>query len=119
MKSINLIGVFVIAMLLSGCIQQTQTETPVKTNAVEIKDFEYNPVTITVSKGMTVTWTQLDIAPHTVTSVPIKDETNQQKVLNSTLLSKGQTYSYIFNETGTFEYYCAIHPSMKGKVIVT
>ncbi len=124
-----LIGSLIIIMLLiSGCVGyntetqstatpapttnpgQTQTSSP--SLSVEIKSFAFNPETINISKGQTVTWIQLDPAPHTITSV-------NSVFPNSPSLSKGQTYNYTFNETGTFEYYCSIHPGMKGKVIVT
>ena len=80
-------------------------------DSVEIKGFAYNPATITVSSGTTVTWTQQDSAVHTVTSV-------SGNILDSKNLVKGQTFSYTFDETGTFKYFCSNHPSMKGEVIV-
>lgn len=79
--------------------------------SVEIKGFAYNPATITVSKGTTVTWMQQDSAVHTVTSV-------SGNILDSKNLAKGQTFSYTFGEVGTFKYFCSNHPSMKGEVIV-
>ena len=81
-------------------------------NAVEIKGFAFNPATITVSKGTTITWTQQDSAPHTVTT------TDAPVAFDSGSLSKGGTFSYTFDTSGTYEYYCSIHPSMKAKVIV-
>ena len=117
-----LIGSLITMLLISGCVgYKTETQSsPVPTTtgqtqtssiSVEIKSFAFNPDTINISKGRTVTWTQFDTAPHTIISV-------NSTFPNSPSLSKGQTYSYTFNETGIFEYYCSIHPSMKGKVIV-
>lgn len=115
-----LIGSLIVMLLVSGCVDYktgTQSTAAPTTNSgetslsVEIKNFVFNPETINISKGQTVTWTQFDLAPHTITSV-------NSVFPNSPSLSKGQTYNYTFNETGTFEYYCSIHPSMKGKVIV-
>ncbi len=125
MKPIWYIGVLVILVLISGCTEQktslqtTATMTASGAIMVEIKNLAFNPANITIAKGTSVTWKQSDSASHTVTSVLGKYEpTHQVKVLDSPLLSKGQTYSYTFNEPGTFEYFCMIHPSMKGKVIV-
>ena len=115
MKILWLIGFVVIAVVLSGCADQKPDSgsqlTTVNGNHVDIKGFAYDPATITVSKGTTVTWTQQDSAVHTVTSV-------SGNVLDSQNLAKGQTFSYTFDETGTFEYYCTHHPSMNGEVIV-
>ena len=113
MKKTWIIGLLVIAVLISGCTgPKTETQpaqTSQTTNTVEIKGFAFNPAAITIPKGTTVTWTQKDSAQHTVTG----------NTFSSDILSQGQTFSYTFNETGTFEYQCHIHPNMRGKVIVT
>lgn len=110
MKNSLKIALVIFAVLSSGCTD-TKTETqPVATNAVEIKDFAFSPDSIIVTNGTTVQWTNRDSAPHTITI---------DKVLDSGTLNQGQTYSYTFNDAGTFEYICAIHPSMRAKVIVT
>ncbi len=79
--------------------------------SVTIKNFSFSPATLTVKSGTKVTWTNNDTAPHTVTS----DSGNQ---LNSSTLSPGQSFSYTFTDAGTIDYHCAIHPSMKGTVVV-
>ena len=64
---------FLIAMLLiltagiTGCVEKTSPQT--QTNVVEIKNFSFQPSSITVSQGTTVTWVNNDPAEHTVTSV--------------------------------------------------
>lgn len=109
MKKTWLIALIILSIAISGCTaQKTQTQ-PSTTNAIDIKDFAFNPDTITVTKGTTVTWTNKDSAPHTVKGTAFTSET----------LNQGQSYSYTFNEAGTFEYQCGIHPSMRAKVIVT
>jgi plastocyanin len=65
-----------------------------------------------VKKGTTVTWTNNDQAPHTVT----RDGPNGPE---STTLSQGQSYSFTFDQKSIFHYHCAIHPDMKGTVYVT
>ncbi len=77
---------------------------------VEISGFAFGPATITISVGTTVTWTNNDPVAHTVSS--------RDTLFDSGNLSGGATFSYTFGESGTFEYYCKIHPSMTGKVIV-
>ncbi|MFE0186784.1 cupredoxin family copper-binding protein [Streptomyces sp. NPDC059008] len=80
-------------------------------NHVMIADFAFSPATLTVDKGTTVTWTNEDSAPHTVTS-------DGSGPLNSPTLDTGGSYTFTFNSAGTYNYYCDIHPSMQGTVIV-
>ncbi len=80
--------------------------------SVEIKDFKFNPAILNIAKGTTVTWTQNDSAPHTVTATSGEN-------FDSAHLNQGQTYSYTFNEAGTVVYGCTIHPYMSGTIIVT
>lgn len=80
-------------------------------NSVSISNFAFSPQTITVTAGTEITWTNKDAAAHTVTS----DDGNFPSSGN---LSQGQTYKVTFSTAGTYPYHCAIHPSMKGTVIV-
>ncbi len=70
-----------------------------------------NPPSITIKVGTTVRWTNQDSATHSVTS--------DTGVWDSGNVAQGATYSRVFDTVGTFAYHCAIHPSMKGTVIVT
>ncbi|MFZ2411225.1 MAG: cupredoxin family copper-binding protein [Candidatus Methanoperedens sp.] len=116
MKKTWLICFLVIVVIISGCagpkpVPQPATTGDIKGTTVDIKDFAFDPATVTIAKGTMVTWIQKDSAQHTVTEI--------NNVFSSDTLSQGQTFSYTFNEAGTFEYSCHIHPSMRGKVIVT
>lgn len=92
----------------------TSISSPTTTQAagmtVQISGFSFNPGTITVSKGTTVTWVNDDSATHTLVS--------DSGVFSSGSLGKGDTFSRTFTEAGTFAYHCGVHPSMKGKVVV-
>lgn len=87
--------------------------TPQATSTVTIQDFAFSPAAITVKKGTTVTWTNKDSASHTVT------ETDGQDGPKSGVLEAGKSYSFTFNNAGTFKYDCSIHTSMTGTVTVT
>jgi amicyanin len=78
------------------------------TAQVLIKDFKFQPDSITIQKGDTVTWTHPGPVSHTVKFADSE----------SPVLKNGGTYSKTFNQAGTFDYSCGIHPYMKGKVIV-
>ncbi len=120
MKKILFIGLVAIAVLVSGCYQPSSNVTVQQGggtpagagNAVTIQNFAFNPITTTISTGQTVTWTNMDSVPHTITSTT--------GVFSSGPISPGKTFSYTFNNAGTYEYSCTIHPTMQhGKVTVT
>lgn len=125
-----LIGFLVLIVLLSGCAgpsttpaptaqptttqpapTQTLTASPTLTAqpvAVEIKGFAFVPATVTIAIGTTVVWTQEDSGvSHTVTGTGF----------DSGPLSQGETFSHTFDQAGTFNYGCSIHPTMTGTII--
>ena len=75
------------------------------------------PETLTVSKGTTVSWTNGDTTLHTVTSGS-PESGNSGTEFDSSYLAAGKTFQHQFNTAGTFDYYCTLHPYMKGKVVV-
>jgi len=78
------------------------------------------PDTLTVSKGTTVTWTNDDSTLHTVTSgSPESGNSGTGTEFDSSYLAAGKTFQHQFNTAGTFDYYCTLHPYMKGKVVVS
>ena len=94
----------------------TPTPTPSPTPvAADIQNFTLPDITVAV--GTTVTWTNEDGASHTTTS----GQNGQHDGIgwNSSELSTSQSFSYTFNEVGTFAYTCRIHPFMSGMVTVT
>ena len=79
---------------------------------VKIDNFSFGPATLTVSAGTTVTWTNRDDIPHTVTS------SDDPKVFKSKVLDTDEKFSFTFTKSGTYPYFCSIHPKMTAKVIV-
>jgi plastocyanin len=79
---------------------------------VLIQHFDYEPKNITIKRGSTVTFTNKDSAPHTVT--PQEDA----QFTDSGFLKQGQSKTIKFNFAGDQKYYCTIHPMMKGLVKV-
>jgi len=78
---------------------------------VRIMGYTFMPRNIQVTAGTTVTWTNLDTAPHSVVF------NNGMK--DSGELQRGQTFSYTFTAPGTYTYYCDVHPYMTAQVVVT
>lgn len=89
-------------------VSVTEEKPPMKFSAVNIQNFAFSPSSLTIKKGTTVTWTNNDATPHQIKS----------GTFNSVLLSKGQSYSFTFDNAGTFDYSCLPHPSMTAKIIV-
>jgi len=83
-----------------------------KKNTIEIKDFMFNPQTITVKSGDKITWINKDEEPHTVVSVG-------KKFQRSSGLDTDQEYSITAGAPGTYEYFCSVHPKMTGMIVVT
>ena len=121
MKKIFVLAILALVIFAAGCTQQAasanQTNqtasnppetTQPQTASVSISGFAFDPATITISKGSTVTWVNNDAVAHTITGADFDSGT----------LDSGKSYSHKFDSAGTFEYHCAIHPSMKGTVVV-
>jgi plastocyanin len=79
-------------------------------NEVFIQGMAFNPATITVAPGTTITWTNKDGVAHTVTS--------NTGLFESGSFSANGTYSHLFGTPGTYLYHCTIHPSMTGTIVV-
>jgi plastocyanin len=110
-KKFICLGILLIlgVVAFSGCTSNTNS-TNVGANEVSIQNMAYNPSTLTVKVGTTVKWTNLDPATHDVTS--------DTGVFQSGNMTNGQTFSYTFNQTGTYPYHCILHPSMKATIVV-
>jgi plastocyanin len=86
-------------------------DAPVATHSVAIQNFVFSPTIVTVKAGSTVTWTNQDQDPHTVSAM--------SGAFHSPTLNTGQSYHYTFTTPGRFEYLCTIHPFMTATVVVT
>jgi plastocyanin len=73
----------------------------------------YNPNPIEIKVGDTVTWINNDSSPHTVTSSSSNDSS-----FDSGVLRRGEAFSFTFDKEGEYSYFCALHPSMAGTVVV-
>ena len=74
------------------------------------------PNDISIAVGDTVTWSNDDIAAHTVTSGSPMD--GPDGIFDSSLFMTGDTFSHTFDAEGTYDYFCMVHPWMQGNVIV-
>ncbi len=125
-RLISLILISVATLLLMSCgIQEPAVPSPGLPKApssgttppsgtpiieVTIEGFAFEPATIKVPVGATVTWYNKDSVIHTVTA--------RNDSFDSGSIPADDTFTYTFTQAGTFEYYCTIHPYMEGKVVV-
>jgi plastocyanin len=115
-RSVSIAGLaaaLVLGTLGFGTGQKTYvTSAQEKTSTMEVKidNFSFGPATLTVPAGTSVTWTNRDDIPHTVVST--------DGVFKSKVLDTDDKFSYTFSKTGTYPYFCSIHPKMTGKIIV-
>ena len=131
-----LTGVAVIAVLVlascggssgGGSASSTPASAPTSASgsggfAVSIANFAFSPPSLTVTPGSTVTWTNNDGAPHTVTSTDGPSTSAKTTgTFDSGNLGQGETFSFTFDNAGTYYYDCTIHAaqaSMHGTVVV-
>ncbi|HKA14560.1 MAG TPA: cupredoxin family copper-binding protein [Myxococcota bacterium] len=77
---------------------------------IEIRNFQFVPATVEVRAGETITWVNDDEEIHSILS--------GEGLFTSPGLDGEQRFSYRFEKPGTYEYRCALHPQMKGVVVV-
>lgn len=105
----------IAAAVLVGRANQADTA---KTTEVIIINGAFNPGTIVVNKGQSVVWTNLDTAPHKI-AAELADSPTNQNFNSQDVLQKGDTYTYTFQQTGTYHYTDGLNPqTVKGTVVV-
>lgn len=109
-----------LAILVSACSAPAASSAPqgaAQTSGgsanpaqIMITNFKFDPETITIKAGSTVTWTNQDTVVHNVVA--------SDGSWKSPSLEKGASFSYTFTAPGTYSYICGVHPNMKGTIIV-
>jgi plastocyanin len=106
MNRIKLAALFGCALLL------TARAASAADARVTIDNFAFAPPQLVVSAGTRVIWTNQDDMPHTVV------DTMSPHAIQSPPLDTGDSYAHVFDKSGTFHYFCSIHPYMQGTVVV-
>jgi plastocyanin len=101
---------------LATCLLFARDSVPYELQAAKaqiilIDKFTFQPNVVTVPAGGTVEWRNVDIVPHTATSL-------DGKTFNSGQIQTGASWRVTLRKTGTFEYFCPLHPNMKGSLTV-
>lgn len=82
---------------------------PVVESNVEIVNFKFQPQDLIVTAGTSVVWKNSDNMAHKLLSIDN---------FESPIINPGEEFKFTFSKAGVFDYYCTIHPSMTGKIIV-
>lgn len=94
----------VVAGANPGAAQEPQR------HVVDIRDFAFDPPSLSVAVGDTVVWTNRDIVPHTVTIAGGDSD--------SGAIEEGQSWEFTVTTSGRLDYGCGFHPSMAGEIDV-
>ena len=97
-------------VLLVAAATFAARSAPATDAEVDIDQFTFLPQRITVKAGTTVTWINEDDVPHTVAS--------SSKLFKSKALDTRDKFSFTFTTSGTYEYFCSLHPHMTGAIVV-
>ena len=100
-----------LSILALGGDMKNADETTKKQNRIEIKDFAFNPQSLTVKSGEKITWINRDEEPHTVVSV-------EKQFKKSTALDTDQEFTITAGAPGTYTYFCSVHPKMTGTIAI-
>ena len=102
-------GVLAATAVAAGCGGSDESEPVATTQVSMAKSYRFDPKTIEISAGDTVTWTNDDNFTHTVQVDGQEDHE----------VGKGKSVSISFDQPGTYEYVCTLHRrDMSGTVIV-
>jgi len=99
-----------LALTLAVSAATAPRERAPVSSEVKIDNFTFEPQTLTVKAGTTVTWTNRDDIPHTVVSTDL--------VFKSKPLDTDESFTFTPTKPGTYGYFCSLHPKMTGKIIV-
>ena len=125
LAAVGIVAIVALIIILAGCggdeeeprtadpprqtISEPRTGTrSLEPGAVGIADFLFDPATVQVEKGATVTWVNTGAQDHTVKGPGFE----------SNPIKTGAAFDHRFDENGRFPYVCTLHPRMRGAVVV-
>jgi plastocyanin len=97
------------ATAVAAISKAVATATAVPTQQILIQGFAFTPATITVQPGTTIVWRNMDPGAHHVSG----SDFDSGQVIG------GEYWAAQFLRPGTFDYMCSIHPTMRGRIVVS
>ena len=105
------LGALLGATLLAAPLNRLTAHEGPHAHRITIRSFAFDPDSLTIRAGATVEWLNDDIAPHTATETHGARDTGR--------IDHGGTGRITFERPGVFDYHCAFHPHMRGRIDVT
>jgi plastocyanin len=112
--SLSLNQAWLRAALLAASLTSPGIAYPAPTAVptITIDNFTFSPQVLTVAPGTKVTWTNRDDIPHVVA------DATHPEAMRSPPLDTGDSFGFTFTRSGTYRYFCVLHPMMTGTVVV-
>ena len=85
-----------------------------RTASIDIKNSKFAPSAMIIAQGTSVVWMNSDSVPHQIDVIGF----DNGKDVVGPVISKNVKYSLGFLQKGTYNYFCKIHPQMRGKITV-
>ena len=114
-RALPLAAAAALALSVPAFAEDASQPTQVAATApstVTIDNFAFGPAILAVPVGTKVTWDNKDEEPHTVTSA------DGGMMFKSPALDTDDKFSFTFDKSGTYKYFCSIHPHMVGTIVV-
>ena len=99
----------IASLWLLGAIAACARPAP-RAYTVKMQNFGFTPAELTVARGDTVVWSNLDIVPHSATA--------RNSAWDSKAIEANGSWRFATRDAGRYDYYCVFHPTMKGTIIV-
>ena len=115
---IFLLGIIIVPMVFAETYTVVNVEMSYIRGCEEITNGCFDPYLVTVRIGDTVIWENADSQGHNVASGDEGAGPDVGAIFDSDFIDPGESFSYTFDAVGTYDYFCMIHPWMKGTVIV-
>jgi plastocyanin len=124
-RIVGLLSILALSLVIIGCTHALKPDTGSAGQAagipriqVAMLEFHFQPESLNVFAGDTVTWVNKGNLPHTTTSGV---DGKPDGLWDTKHLARGESFSYVFAQPGTYHYFCRPHHGlgMKGVVIVT
>jgi plastocyanin len=103
-------GLLALASGAASLAAQPSAAPNAADGSIAIHNFMFEPMSLVVAAGTTVTWKNLDGEPHTIHSI--------DDAFRSGALDQNDSFSFKFDKPGTYRYACAIHPQMVATIVV-
>jgi plastocyanin len=117
-RIVGVLSVWVLSLVTVACTHSVKPAGDMPRNQIAMLDFRFQPESLNVFTGDTVTWVNKGHIPHTTTSGA---NGTPDGLWDTKHLSRGESFSYVFSQPGTYGYFCRPHKGlgMKGVVVVS